>query len=101
MPCMASSPIAATARRLARFYCAHDTELWRSDGTLTGTKLFADLVPGYGDSNPHDFVATSDRLYFVDNIIGSNKQHLWKTDGTSVRLVDTVGTYNGFNDSIT
>src|SRR5207253_2203354 len=45
----------------------HGRELWRSDGTPEGTKLFADLVPGANSSDPMDFVATSDRLYFIDN----------------------------------
>jgi ELWxxDGT repeat protein len=70
---------------------AHGTELWRSDGTAGGTKRFVDLLAGADSSNPSNLVASSDRLYFVDNVNGSSTQHLWKTDGQSVRIVQTSG----------
>lgn len=67
----------------------HGFELWRSNGTVHGTGLFADVVPGPAASGPRNIVATSDRVYFVDDITGASKEHLWKTDGVSVKLVET------------
>jgi ELWxxDGT repeat protein len=68
----------------------HGKELWRSDGTVKRTKLFADVVPGKVGSAPREIVATSDRVYFVDDIQGATKEHLWKTDGLSVKLLETA-----------
>ena len=76
---------------------AHGTELWRTDGTPAGTTLFADLVSGKESSNPHDFAATSDRLYFNDAIATNPKQHLWKTDGAAVKLIETAGSIDQLN----
>src|SRR5207248_2166768 len=36
----------------------HGMEVWRSNGTVHGTGLFADLRPGPEGSNPSQFVAT-------------------------------------------
>ncbi len=62
-------------------------ELWRSDGTAAGTSLFVDLVPGLGDSNPEQFVATNDTLFFVAKKPSSSSNtdlQVWTSDGTAV-----------------
>ncbi|MFL6293236.1 MAG: ELWxxDGT repeat protein [Thermoanaerobaculia bacterium] len=57
---------------------AHGIELWTTDGTAKGTKLFLDLCPGPCDSGvgfPASFPA-SPELWLT------TRNHLWKTDGT-------------------
>lgn len=56
---------------------AHGRELWRSDGTATGTRLVKDLVPGADDSNPEGFVALNGQLIF------SADRKIWRSDGTA------------------
>lgn len=59
----------------------HGTELWRSDGTDTGTYLVKDINPGENGSNPLEIIELNGAIYFgaTDNIHG---QELWKSDGT-------------------
>jgi ELWxxDGT repeat protein len=42
----------------------HGCELWTSDGTVSGTRLFADLVPGPDSLAPSALTAIEGRLYF-------------------------------------
>lgn len=58
-------------------------ELWRTDGTVSGTQLVADLVPGTGSSFPWMLAPFNDRLYFVSNH-ASEVEQFWRTDGTAV-----------------
>ncbi len=43
----------------------HGSELWRSDGTSTGTVLVRDIVLGAGDSSPRQLTNVNGMLYFV------------------------------------
>ena len=54
------------------------TELWKSDGTVEGTNLVADITEGENSSSLSDFVAVGDVLYFVNN-----EDELWQSDGTA------------------
>jgi large repetitive protein len=67
------------------------TELWRSDGTETGTVLVKDINPGSNGSNPSKEVATAaGTMYFTASDEASGAE-LWKTDGTdagTARLKD-------------
>ena len=56
-------------------------ELWKSDGTVAGTVLVKDIVPGPGRSDPGGFHAVGDTLYFTAYATGG--QELWKSDGTA------------------
>jgi len=51
-------------------------EVWKSDGTATGTTMLRDIVAGSGSSNPHSFVTINGITFFTAN------NQLWKTDGT-------------------
>src|SRR5688572_23217601 len=55
------------------------TELWVSDGNLTGTKLLVDINPGTGDSYPTNLTVFNGKLYFSAND-GTNGTELWVTD---------------------
>ena len=46
---------------------AHGGELWRTDGTPTGTQLVKDIVPGSGSSAPWELTDFGGSLYFVAN----------------------------------
>lgn len=58
------------------------SELWKSDGSSIGTKLIRDIYPGSIGSQPTNFKATSNALYFRAND-GIHNVELWKTNGTS------------------
>lgn len=57
-------------------------ELWRTDGTVEGTKLVKDIVAGSSSSHPAHFCVAGPWLYFAatDPKKGSE---LWRTDGTT------------------
>jgi len=66
----------------------HGTELWVSDGTVTGTHIVKDINirtdMGNGrtdDGSPSRFIVYNNLLYFCAND-GVNGNELWVTDGT-------------------
>jgi len=58
-------------------------ELWKSDGTKSGTKVVKDIVPGPGVSDPEDIVSTAPRMTFFRAWDKHHGEELWKTDGTA------------------
>lgn len=60
-------------------------ELWTSDGTLRGTHLFKDLLPGGAPGAPEHLLATSSgRLYFAAADPQNPKRaQAWVSDGTA------------------
>lgn len=62
----------------------HGAEVWRSDGTLLGTRMLKDANAGEGGSDPvggHEVLVTNGLMYFVrnDDVHGDA---LWVSDGT-------------------
>lgn len=57
-------------------------ELWISDGTEKGTKMLCDISPGLDDSFPTIFFINGNNLFFI-----TNRNQLWKTNGTSTSTV--------------
>ena len=57
----------------------HGRELWITDGTDTGTRMVADILSGHYSSDPSDFIAVNDKVFFSAY---HGAQRLWATDGT-------------------
>jgi len=59
----------------------YGNELFKSDGTVNGTKIFTDIFPGTGGSDPYSLIVYNNELYF-----GAYDQTyttaLWKANGT-------------------
>ncbi|MEB3320202.1 MAG: ELWxxDGT repeat protein [Cyanobium sp.] len=71
-------------------YLGIGEELFKSDGTLTGTVPVADIRPGSNSSSPRNFTPVGDTLYFTADD-GTTGRELWKsngTAGTTVRVAD-------------
>ncbi|MCP3102986.1 HYR domain-containing protein [Myxococcus sp. K15C18031901] len=70
------------------FYAANDgtddVELWKTDGTLEGTSLVRDVLPGPAPSYPSNLTVLGGQLYFTARTAPSYAtQALWRTDGTT------------------
>ena len=73
-------------RRL--FFAADDgvrgRELWVSDGTASGTRLFKDLEPGAAGSSPTELTPIEGTLFFSAETSGRGREP-WLSDGTRGR----------------
>ena len=76
----------------------HGRELWRTDGTVAGTTLFADLTPGGATSHStlSMLTVTGARLYFVQRISPNSytsSYKLWSTTGNAAQpMIEHVST---------
>ncbi len=59
----------------------HGVEVWRTDGTESGTYLLKDIRPGATSSHPTHLTSVGGTLYFSASD-GVNGRVLWKSDGT-------------------
>jgi ELWxxDGT repeat protein len=72
-------------------------ELWKTDGTETGTLRVKDINPGSGNSFPDSLANVNGTLYFRAND-GQSGFELWKSDGTeagTLRVKDINPGSNG------
>ena len=80
-----STPAELTVVAGELFFAADDgsvgRELWKTDGTASGTTLVGNIHPGSG-ANIHDCTALGSLLVFDAND-GVNGSELWRSDGTS------------------
>ncbi|MCH8272832.1 MAG: T9SS type A sorting domain-containing protein [Candidatus Marinimicrobia bacterium] len=77
-----SFPFSLTNVNGTLFFRANDGtnggELWKSDGTASGTVMVKDIIPGEGGSFPSDLTNVNGTLFFKAND-GTNGEELWKT----------------------
>lgn len=74
-------------------------ELWISDGTMPGTKMFKDINPGTADAVSFpSYLYTSDALYFAAKT-ATNGVELWKSDGTEAGTTLVKDIWPGTPDS--
>jgi ELWxxDGT repeat protein len=74
-----------------------DVELWRSDGTETGTYRVKDINPGPGGSFPTGLVAVNGVLLFAAEDAAGRKT-LWKSNGTEAGTLPVHGVWPGLRD---
>jgi ELWxxDGT repeat protein len=80
----------------------HGIELWRTDGTEAGTRLFADVCPGSCSSLPRSPVVAGESIFFVADD-GLHGPEIWKSDGTTAGTVlvkDLIPHNNNFATTI-
>ena len=65
----------------------HGDELWRTDGTASGTTLVKDITPGMSSTSIYNFTAFGNALFFMVRNDTSGGYVLWKTNGTEVGTV--------------
>ncbi|HYK46823.1 MAG TPA: ELWxxDGT repeat protein, partial [Parafilimonas sp.] len=59
----------------------HGSELWRSDGTDSGTYIVADINAGNEGSSPTNIIVSGNKIFFAATT-PSRGQELWVSDGT-------------------
>src|SRR5215217_4522094 len=100
-----SHPDTPTAMGKTLFFAAddgkHGLELWKSDGTRSGTKLVKSINPSSASkaSDIGNLVALRKRIYFSAND-GKHGLELWKSDGTrsGTKLVKDINTGTAGSD---
>jgi ELWxxDGT repeat protein len=77
----------------------HGEELWKSDGTESGTVMVKDINSGLDSSSPSQLIVVNNVLYFEADD-GINGCQLWKSDGTETGtvMVDSNSTHNCGSD---
>ncbi|MDB5350291.1 MAG: Hyalin repeat protein, partial [Planctomycetota bacterium] len=68
----------------------HGMEVWKTDGTASGTKLAFDVNAGPGGSNPTDFTAFGGALYFRAGASATGHVSLYKLNVSTGALTELV-----------
>ncbi|MDX2219846.1 MAG: M12 family metallo-peptidase [Burkholderiales bacterium] len=74
----------------------HGSELWKSDGSRSGTVMVKDIAPGSNSSNPTALFNFNGQIFFGRTNLSSNQGELWKSDGTEAGtvLVKALGIFD-------
>ena len=101
-PC-SSTPSNMTTIGSTLYFSADDgtngNELWKTDGTSSGTVLVKDINPGSSNSMLQYFTVVGSTLYFRATD-GSHGNELWKSDGTSSGTVMVKDINSGASDGL-
>jgi ELWxxDGT repeat protein len=70
---------------ISAYSSPYGQELWKTDGTESGTVLVKDILPGTGHGEPYKLTCgPNNKLYFwAYSIAGSSKVYLFSSDGTT------------------
>ena len=79
---------------------ASGNELWKTDGTTTGTVLVKDIAPGSSDSLPTDFINLNSEIFFSSRNSLLSTRYLKKSDGTDAGTVGVFNVDGGFVDPV-
>ncbi len=74
------------------------TELWRTDGTATGTILVKDLYPGRFGSSPSNLISRGPAALFTTYGEDSGEE-LWQSDGTTGGTLQVADLVPGIDSS--
>lgn len=74
----------------------HGIELWKTDGTTTGTALVRDIHDGFASSEPRQLVGCGSRVFFTA-YSGISYKELWTSDGTTSGTQCLTHAYQLFN----
>lgn len=74
-------------------------ELWKSDGTETGTVRVKDIWPGPSSSYAYFLTDVGGTLYFMASD-GTSGSELWKSDGTEAGTVRVKDINPGSSNSL-
>ena len=100
---LSSSPYFLTAVGNTLYFRATDGtngyELWKSDGTASGTVMVKDIYSGSLSSDPAFLTVVGSTLYFQAND-GTNGAELWKSDGTESGTVMVKNIRSGIVGSV-
>lgn len=92
-----SNPQSFTAANNIIYFSASDaqdrSQVWRTDGTITGTTMVKDIYPELS-SALINFISLQGNLYFTV-YGGTNGNELWKSDGTNVGTVKIKTLFGG------
>lgn len=82
----------------------HGTELWITDGTVAGTRLVKDIVPGAESSTPYSFSpaigASSEPIVYFIAVTPDAGGELWRSDGTDAGTYMLKDVNPGTNDGV-
>lgn len=76
---------------------ANGEELWSSDGSLGGTKIFKSINAGFFDAGPSLLVNGGDGNFYFNAYTGNSDYALWKSNGTAAGTVKVADPYPGDN----
>lgn len=103
VPANSSNPRNFASRLNTVFFSANNgtlgRELWRSDGSLTSTKMVRDIFKLAPSSDPTSLTVVADgTLYFAAVTVNEGRE-LWKSDGTNAGTVLVADISPGNTDS--